>query len=182
MQRARIIEGFHRAVAKQLSNRVAVFTSVPLQMNRNSSLGDRGLGNRHLLSIRSVIPVSIGDESTLISRTLIPFAAQSDVHPGRHSSVRLGDRHPDLFYSHPRSLWAAGSSAPLRRCCRRRLRVWRARSRSCSANVRMAMVALFSDLLGNDRAKVVGDGGRDAVIEGLRVGRRRAAVIVAELA
>jgi hypothetical protein len=99
------------ALAKQLSNPVAALISVPLQMNWDSGLGDKGLGDKYLLNVQPVIPISLGDKWTLISRTIIPFAAQSDVIPGDPHQSGLGDITQSFFFSpkEPLGGWIIGA-------------------------------------------------------------------------
>jgi hypothetical protein len=99
------------ALAKQLSNPVAALISLPLQMNWDSGLGDKGLGDKWLLNVQPVIPFSLGDHWSLISRTIIPFAAQSDVIPGDPHQSGLGDITQSFFFSpkEPLGGWIIGA-------------------------------------------------------------------------
>jgi hypothetical protein len=103
------------ALAKKLSNPVAALISVPLQMNWDSGLGNNGLGNKWLLNVQPVIPLALGDNWTLISRTIIPFAAQSDVIPGDPHQSGLGDITQSFFFSPKESIggWIIGAGPAL---------------------------------------------------------------------
>ena len=58
-------------LAKKLSNPVASLISVPFQYNYNSGFGD-GDGQQSYINIQPVIPISIGENWNLISRTILP--------------------------------------------------------------------------------------------------------------
>ena len=87
------------ALAKQLSNPVASLISVPLQLNWDNGLGENGLGSKWLLNVQPVIPISLSDEWNVISRTILPIVAQSDVVPGDSHQSGLGDTVQSFFFS-----------------------------------------------------------------------------------
>ena len=87
------------ALAKQLSNPVAALISVPLQLNWDNGLGNDGLGQKWLLNVQPVIPFTLNDQWNLISRTIVPFAAESDVIPGEPHQSGLGDTTQSFFFS-----------------------------------------------------------------------------------
>lgn len=87
------------AVAKQLANPVAALISVPLQLNWDTGLAADGLGQKWLLNVQPVIPMVISDKWNLISRTIVPLEAQSDVVPGDAHVSGLGDLAESLFFS-----------------------------------------------------------------------------------
>ena len=74
-------------LAKQLSNPVANLISVPLQLNWDDRLGPEEDGERYLLNVQPVIPISIGDDWNLISRTIVPIISQRDIFPGAGSQT-----------------------------------------------------------------------------------------------
>ena len=84
------------ALAKALSNPVAALISVPLQLNYDAgyALG----GERFTLNIQPVIPISISEDWNMISRTILPLIAQSDV-VNNDSQSGLGDTVQSLFFS-----------------------------------------------------------------------------------
>lgn len=92
-------------LAKQLSNPIASLTSVPMQLNYDDGLGDDG--QRFLLNVQPVIPVSIGANWNVISRTIVPLISQDDILPGAGSQSGLGDVLQSLFFS-PKALAASG--------------------------------------------------------------------------
>jgi len=94
-------------LAKQLSNPIASLTSVPLQLNYDEGLGAGGDGTRWLLNIQPVIPVSIGSDWNLISRTIVPLLSQDDVAASGDSQSGFGDVLQSLFFS-PKALTSSG--------------------------------------------------------------------------
>lgn len=94
-------------LAKQLSNPIASLTSVPMQLNYDEGYGPDGNGSRITLNIQPVIPVSIGNDWNMISRTIVPLISQEDVFAGTGSQSGLGDILQSLFFS-PKALTASG--------------------------------------------------------------------------
>ena len=95
------------ALAKQLSNPIASLTSVPIQFNYDDGIGPDDDGERFFVNVQPVIPMSIGDDWNLISRTIIPVVQQDDIFPGAGSQFGLGDTVQSLFFS-PKALTAGG--------------------------------------------------------------------------
>ena len=93
-------------LAKQLSNPVAALISVPYQYNYDEGYGPNGDGSRSFVNFQPVIPISIGENWNLISRTIIPFIDQKDVIPGTSQSG-LGDITQSFFFS-PKAPTAGG--------------------------------------------------------------------------
>lgn len=109
-------------LAKKLSNPIASLTSVPLQLNYDEGFGDEAFGadgERALLNVQPVIPVSIGESWNMISRTIIPLIAQRDLRPSAGKQSGLGDITQSVFLS-PKSptssgwVWGAGPALLLR--------------------------------------------------------------------
>ena len=92
-------------LAKQLSNPIASLTSVPLQLNYDE--GYAGGGQKFLLNVQPVIPVSIIESWNMISRTIVPLISQEDVPAGTGSASGVGDVLQSLFFS-PKALTASG--------------------------------------------------------------------------
>lgn len=95
------------ALAKQLSNPIASLTSVPLQLNYEGGLGPSDDGDKFLLNVQPVIPVSISGDWNMISRTIVPIVSQEDIAAGSGSQFGLGDTVQSLFFS-PKALTASG--------------------------------------------------------------------------
>jgi hypothetical protein len=100
-------------LAKKLSNPVASLISVPLQFNYDSQIGPDDRGHRFTLNLQPVIPISIGDNWNMISRTILPMTSQSDIAPGSGKQSGLGDVTQSLFFAPKRPgsngvIWGLG--------------------------------------------------------------------------
>ncbi len=95
------------ALAKQLSNPIASLTSVPIQFNYDDGVGAADDGKRYSVNVQPVIPMSIGENWNLISRTIVPIIQQDGVFPCAGSQFGLGDTVQSLFFS-PKTLTAGG--------------------------------------------------------------------------
>src|SRR5687768_5238814 len=82
-------------LAKKLSNPVASLISVPFQQNFDFGLGpvadDGNTGVKSTLNIQPVVPLEIGEDWTLILRTILPVITQDDVRASGSSESGLGD-------------------------------------------------------------------------------------------
>jgi len=85
-------------LAKQLANPVAALISVPLQNNFEFGVGPFD-GFKYNLNIQPVIPVSLGENWNMISRTIVPVISQSDVTARGNSETGLGDVAQSLYFS-----------------------------------------------------------------------------------
>lgn len=100
-------------LAKKLSNPVASLISVPFQYNFDEGAGPAKDGHAHTLNIQPVIPISLGEGWTVISRTILPIASR-DYLPGE--PFGLGDITQSLFFS-PKApdpgglIWGVGPAA-----------------------------------------------------------------------
>jgi len=85
-------------LAKKLSNPVASLISVPLKLDWDTGIGPVG-ADRSTYVVQPVIPISLGADWNLISRTIIPYIdAQSPVAGGNDESG-LGDITQSFFFS-----------------------------------------------------------------------------------
>lgn len=99
-------------LAKQLSNPVASLISVPFQFNYDRGYGPED-GSRVTLNIQPVIPISIGEDWNLISRTILPVIWQDDVAGPSGEQFGLGDITQSFFFSPKQPtesgiIWGAG--------------------------------------------------------------------------
>lgn len=85
-------------LAKKLANPVANLISVPFQLNYNSGFGD-GNANQTYINIQPVIPISIGENWNLISRTILPVVSQDGFLPDGESQLGFGNTTQSLFFS-----------------------------------------------------------------------------------
>lgn len=100
-------------LAKQLSNPVAALISVPFQLNYDGRIGPGRDGERWLLNIQPVVPVSLSDDWNVISRTILPVVSQSDVFPDAGHQRGIGDVVQSFFFSPTKPapggwIWGAG--------------------------------------------------------------------------
>ncbi len=86
------------ALAKQLQNPIANLISLPIQGNFDYGAGPAD-GRRMILNIQPVIPVSIGDNWNLITRTIVPVISQNDAYGRSGSQFGLGDIVATGFFS-----------------------------------------------------------------------------------
>jgi outer membrane putative beta-barrel porin/alpha-amylase len=94
-------------MAKQVANPIASLTSVPVQFNDEYDAGVNGDGHRLRINVQPVIPISIGADWNLISRTIVPIVRQEDMAPGAGRQSGIGDTTQSLFFS-PKALTAGG--------------------------------------------------------------------------
>jgi len=105
-------------IAKQLNNPVAALISVPFQWNYDQDMGPADDGDRQLLNIQPVIPVTLNDDWNIISRTILPLIKQDNVAPDSDQEG-TGDITQSFFFS-PKSptasgwIWGAGPALLLR--------------------------------------------------------------------
>jgi hypothetical protein len=94
-------------IAKQVANPIASLTSVPVQFNDEYDAGANGDGHRLRVNVQPVVPMSIGENWNLISRTIVPIIRQEDMAPGSGEQSGIGDATQSLFFS-PQALTAGG--------------------------------------------------------------------------
>ncbi|MBE1286064.1 MAG: transporter [Rhodobacteraceae bacterium] len=99
-------------LAQELTNPVASLISVPFQFNFDEGFGPGGNGKQALMNFQPVIPISLGENWNLISRTIIPVMSRQDFLPGT-SDDGIGDVVQSFFLS-PKEptrgglIWGAG--------------------------------------------------------------------------
>jgi hypothetical protein len=101
------------SLAKQLANPVAALISVPFQLNYDQDIGPADDGDRWLMNVQPVVPVTLNEDWNLISRTILPVVSQSDIYPGAGSQSGLGDIVQSVFFSPKQPtaggwIWGAG--------------------------------------------------------------------------
>jgi len=105
-------QGKDADLAQELTNPVADLITIPFQMNYDRNIGLQDDGWKLQTNIQPVIPFHLGEDWTLISRTILPVTYQDDVFPGAGSQFGLGDTSLSLFLSpkKPTSgmIWGAG--------------------------------------------------------------------------
>ena len=101
------VSGEELELAMQLVNPVARLISVPFQLNYDTNIGPENDGDRWTLNIQPVIPMSISQDWSIISRTILPVISQNDIFPGAGSQDGIGDIVQSLFFS-PNGVGAHG--------------------------------------------------------------------------
>lgn len=99
-------------LAKKLSNPIASLISVPFQFNYDRGFGPED-GNREVLNIQPVIPISLNEDWNIISRTIMPVIWQNDIAGNSGHQFGLGDITQSLFFSPKQPgpggiIWGAG--------------------------------------------------------------------------
>ena len=77
-------------LARAVQNPIADLISVPFQNNTNFDFGPRER-TQNVLNIQPVVPVSLTDDWTMITRTIIPIVSQPSLRPGQDRENGLGD-------------------------------------------------------------------------------------------
>lgn len=98
------------ALAKAAQNPVAKLISVPFQNNFNFGIGPNN-AVQYNLNLQPVIPISLGEDWNLVTRTIMPVINQPSPAPGVRSAFGLGDINPTFFLSPAKSgelIWGAG--------------------------------------------------------------------------
>lgn len=86
-------------LAKQLSNPVASLISVPLQWNHDENLGIGEDGTRTTVKFQPVLPISLGKDWNLISRTIVTYVDQEDATGTGERQSGFGDTSQSFFLS-----------------------------------------------------------------------------------
>lgn len=99
-------------LAKQLSNPVASLISVPFQFNYDRGYGPND-GNREVLNIQPVVPITLNADWNVISRTIMPVIWQNDIAGPSGHQFGFGDITQSFFFSPSKPtesgiIWGAG--------------------------------------------------------------------------
>jgi len=113
VQHANSQSGDDADLAQELSNPIADLITVPIQMNYDDNYGPDDDGWKLQTNIQPVVPFSLNDTWTLITRTIMPVIYQEDILPGSGSDFGLGDINMSLFFSPQdpafgKFIWGAG--------------------------------------------------------------------------
>jgi hypothetical protein len=98
-------------LAKKLANPVASLISVPFQNNTDYGIGNFD-GSRNTLNIQPVIPISIGENTNLITRAIVPIISQHNITGLNEKQSGMSDIVLSGFFS-PKNAkngitWGAG--------------------------------------------------------------------------
>jgi len=101
-------------LAKKLQNPIANLISVPLQSNWDFGIG-RADAMRYTLNVQPVIPISLGKEWNLVTRTIVPFIHAESPIPGGDGAGGIGDIEQSFFLSpkEPLAGWIIGAGPVL---------------------------------------------------------------------
>jgi hypothetical protein len=87
-------------LAKKALNPVAAMYSLPVQYNWDQKLGPTGDGMHSVTNIQPVLPFSLNDDWSLISRTILPVIDQHGLAPnGAADQSGIGDVTQSFFFS-----------------------------------------------------------------------------------
>lgn len=98
-------------LAKKLANPISSLISLPFQNNTDLGIGPNN-GSRNTLNIQPVIPISLNENLSLITRMILPITTQYDVTGLGNTETGLGDAVLSAFLSPSKSkgglTWGAG--------------------------------------------------------------------------
>ena len=86
-------------LAKELVNPVASLISVPIQANYDDNFGASDNGSTWRINVQPVIPVSIGKNWNLISRTILPIITQDNIPVNGAGESGIGDVLQSFFFA-----------------------------------------------------------------------------------
>jgi hypothetical protein len=101
-------------LAKAAQNPIAALISLPVQVNYDDRYGAQNDGKKWVTYVQPVIPFSINNDWSLISRTIVPLINQKDIAPaGAMDKSGVGDVTQSFFFSPKKStadgwIWGAG--------------------------------------------------------------------------
>ena len=78
-------------MAKKLANPLANIVSIPIQANYQPNLGVNDEGSKWITNIQPIVPFSINDEWTLLTRTIVPIVSQDTGNPNVGTINGTGD-------------------------------------------------------------------------------------------
>lgn len=84
------------ALAEKVANPVSDLISVPFQNNLDCCFGPEGAA-RYTLNVQPVIPTRLGDNLSLIVRTIVPFISQGRSAPSNLGGTGLADVTQSFF-------------------------------------------------------------------------------------
>jgi len=98
-------------LAKKLANPISSLISLPFQNNTDFGIGDNN-GTRNTLNIQPVIPISLTNKISLITRVVLPYVTQYNITGVGNNESGLGDTVLSAFVSPSSSkngfTWGAG--------------------------------------------------------------------------
>jgi hypothetical protein len=98
-------------LAKATQNPVASLISVPVQNITDFNIGPFDRDRNAIVQVQPVIPISLGENWNLITRTIGALAFQPDITQSHGGTFGLGDINPSFFLSPAQPgklIWGAG--------------------------------------------------------------------------
>jgi hypothetical protein len=87
-------------ISEKLADPIASLISVPFQFNYDANTGPGNGGDRLTMNFQPVVPIDLGPDCLLITRTIVPVVYQDDVvFDGGGSQFGLGDAQQSFFFS-----------------------------------------------------------------------------------
>jgi len=93
-------------LAKKTQNPISDMISLPFQNNTSYKSGPRER-TQNVLNIQPVIPIGLGENYTLITRTILPIVSQPSAARGQDRQNGIGDTSLSLFLSPKLPLFGA---------------------------------------------------------------------------
>jgi hypothetical protein len=97
-------------LAKQAQNPIANMVSIPFENDFNPETGVNKKDS-YALQVKPVVPFTVSDDWTVITRTIVPVIQIPDLSPEVHGVTGLGDIQESLFLSPSKAssvIWGAG--------------------------------------------------------------------------
>jgi hypothetical protein len=103
--------------AMVLANPIPAMVILPVRLKYDAGVGPAG-GTRMTLSVQPILPVALGADWLLITRTTLPLIHQSHLAPGAGAQLGLGDLTTSGFFTPMPTgrgglIWAAGPTLHL---------------------------------------------------------------------
>ena len=98
-------------LAKATQNPVASLISVPIQNITDFNIGPFGRDRNAIVQVQPVVPISLGENWNLITRTIGALVYQPDITMSRQGTFGLNDINPSFFLSPAQPgklIWGAG--------------------------------------------------------------------------
>ena len=86
-------------LAKKLANPISSLISLPIQANYDENFGSDEDGERWLINVQPVIPISLNEDWNIISRTILPIIDQKNMQLPELNKSGLGDITQSIFFS-----------------------------------------------------------------------------------
>jgi hypothetical protein len=99
MQDKETLDSSEAEMAQKLANPLAAMISLPMQLNYDQDFGVDDTGDRFLMNVQPVVPITLTKDWNLISRTIVPVVTQDELFAGAGRQTGLGDTVQSLWFS-----------------------------------------------------------------------------------